>query len=138
MTETAQHTALPWVASEGGDFEHESYIEKFWVITPATTAPKTDMEDVENEIARVGVALWRYRVRHRNMSEAEDQANAKLIVRCVNSHDALLEALQAIAGGPGPFGLPVGRSGEFVTIAVKKSEIAAAQAAIAACEETQP
>lgn len=84
----------PWGCADGGDFEHEGYIEQWIAVVPQSERPLDKYADFE-ELARVGASVWRYQVRHRKRSEEEDEANARLMAL---SHFVLLlaEALETV------------------------------------------
>lgn len=93
-----EHTKEPWAFAESGDYEHENYVEEFFVIVPADKVPASEMNDVSDELARVGVATWRYGARYRDIPEEVDEANARRIVACVNACEGILtERLEEVS-----------------------------------------
>ncbi len=93
-----QATPRPWAYCQYGDFENESYIETWFAIVPQGQEPEDKYSEIQFEIARVGVAFWRHGISHREVAPEEDEANAALIVRAVNNHGALVEALGWMLG----------------------------------------
>ena len=73
MTKTANHTPTPWRRDETD--------ESCFVI------PRNDLQTVQI-VCVLG--------EHSDVADATDYANAAFIVRAVNSHDALVEALEAV------------------------------------------
>lgn len=73
-----KHTPLPWVASYGG------YGDNVAVILNADEMP-------EGKQARLLVEIG-----HINMTIRAGEANRDLIIRAVNSHDKLVEALEGL------------------------------------------
>ncbi len=82
-----KHTKTPWSAPEGMGF--------------AGGCPYTGIDSPEGAVAWV-LCSSRIPVTGEDR-ENPWEANAALIVRAVNSHDALVRALEEIAEGAGPF-----------------------------------
>lgn len=79
MTDGA--TPRPWrVHENGGDATWLTILQGAWDIS-------------HNDAENPGVVAS---ARYSGMSPAENRANAELIVRAVNSHDQLVEALKAV------------------------------------------
>lgn len=97
MTQTAQHTELPWHC----DFEHGSTEDK----TLMKQHGMTPVQALTNEGSRLLMSKGKrvalidcqtsYKRGQGHQTEcAERDANAEFIVRAVNSHDALVAALE--------------------------------------------
>lgn len=87
----AAHTQLPWIVQKLNHVENDPWFQIGWIEGGHALGPICEMVGgaVKPAPSFKAVAEFKYLV----ASESEIRANAELIVRAVNAHDALVEAL---------------------------------------------
>lgn len=100
--DTSKATARPWVIHQSSRYRGD--INMAWDI--ATEAATWDAKDYDEDEDTMGT--WQFPADYRRIATTSDmgpeaKANAALIVRAVNSHDALVAALRDLLDGSEPW-----------------------------------